>query len=388
MAILKAIQLTTLKDGSHSDGDNLYLRVKGNGRSWVFRYKQAGKVREIGLGSIDTRSLKEARSKANVMRVLIADGQDPMTALRGSETEKPVIFSQYAADYISMKSPEWRNVKHRQQWGNTLAQYAFPVIGDLAPKDVKQSHVLAILEPIWATKTETATRLRQRVEIVLDYAAARDQDEDRNNPARLRGKLDKLLPAPRKITPVTHHPSAPYPDAPAIMAALASKTSLSAYCLRFIVLTACRSGEGRGASWDEIDLVNRMWIIPAERMKANRPHTVPLNDEAVTILQSMAQIRQNKAALVFSHRDAPLSDVTVNKALASVYDGAAVVHGFRSTFRDWAAEQTSYPREICESALAHVNGDKTEAAYRRTDYLVKRAALMAEWGVFCGGDAA
>jgi integrase len=387
MAILKAIQLTTFKDGFHSDGNNLYLRVKAGGRSWVFRYKQSGKVREIGLGSIDTRSLKEARTKANLMRVLVADGQDPMTALREVAPEVVKTFAQYAIDYITMKSPEWRNVKHRQQWGNTLAQYAFPVIGDFSPKDVKQSHVLAILEPIWSTKTETATRLRQRIEIVLDYAAARDQDADRNNPARFRGKLDKLLPAPRKIAPVIHHPSAPYADIPVIMAALRAKTSLSAYCLRFIILTACRSGEGRGAAWDEIDLVNRTWTIPGERMKSNRPHTVPLCNEAMNILQTMSQIRQNRAALVFSHRNAPLSDVTVNKALASVYEGVAVVHGFRSTFRDWAADKTDYPREICESALAHVNGDKTEAAYRRTDYLAKRAVLMNEWGGFCGGVA-
>ena len=382
--ILRARQVDTLADGFHADGGNLYLKVKGKARSWVFRYKQAGKVREIGMGATHTRSLADARDKAALMRQAVAEGTDPAHVIRVKPDSTAMTFKDCALAVIEAKRPGWRNVKHAKQWETTLEQFAYPVIGHKLPADVSLADVKAILLPIWATKTETASRVRQRIEAVLDYAAVHD-DSDRRNPARWKGVMDKVLPAPTKVYKRIHHPAAPYTDVPRIMSALRDKTFLSAYCLRFTILTAARSGEARGALWAEIDLDAKVWTIPASRMKADKEHRVPLCSEAVEILTTMQQWCQPGNDRIFpGERGGLLSDVAVNKTLRTIADGVTV-HGFRSSFRDWGAEQTNIPRAVMEAALAHSNQDKTEAAYMRSDLFERRRELMDAWGRYCAG---
>jgi integrase len=364
--LLTARKVGTVGEGFHSDGGNLYLRVRDtNSRAWVFRYKVAGVVREIGLGATHTRSLAEARVVAEQMRKAVAAGTDPLLVIRQDVPQEPgKTFAQCAAELIEAKRPGWKNAKHAQQWANTLRDYALPVI------------VKSILLPMWATKTETATRLRQRIEMVLDYAAVHDLCDGTRNPARWKGVLDKVLPSPRKVTAREHHAAAPYGDVPRIMAALKDKLHVSAQVLRFTILTGVRSGEARGATWDELDMDAATWVIPKERMKAARPHRVPLSTEAMQIITAMADWRRPGADRVFpGARDGLLSDVAVNKTLHGIAPDVTV-HGFRSSFRVWCEEQTSYPRSVTEAALAHVNADKTEAAYQRSDLFDRRRELM------------
>ena len=379
--------MNTLPAGFHSDGGNLYLRVRdGGSRAWVFRYAMAGKAVEIGLGPLADRSLTQARELAGLMRNALAGGNDPAALVRVKQRDgAATTFREYALELIAAKRSGWRNAKHAAQWPSTLETYAYPVIGDKLPADVSLADVKAILLPIWATKTETATRLRQRIEAVLDYAAVHDDDQSRSNPARWKGVLDKVLPPARKVTKRRHHAAAPYADVPRIMAALRDRNFMSAYCLRFTILTAARSGEARGALWAEIDQEARVWAIPANRMKADNPHRVPLCDEAVAILTLMQQSRQGGCALVFpSPRGGLLSDVALNKGLHIVAPDVTV-HGMRSSFRDWGAERTSFPSAVLELALAHVNRDKVEAAYQRSDLFERRRELMNAWGNYCGG---
>jgi len=387
--LLAARQVDTRKAGNYSDGGNLYLRVKDTGaRSWVFRYKSGGKgkiegkVTELGIGSRDERTLAQARELAGKMRTALADGRNPATLVRTKRNPTAKIFKDCALELIESKRSGWRNAKHVQQWENTLAQYAYPSIGDKLPADISLVNVKAILLPIWTTKTETATRLRQRIEAVLDYAAVHD-GSDRRNPARWKGNLDKILPAARKVTKHVHHAAAPYTDVPKIMSALRKKDFLSAYCLRFTILTAARSGEARGALWNEVDMSERVWIIPANRMKAEREHRVPLCDEAMEILTKMQQWRIDDAERVFQgNRGGLLSDVAVNNTLHAIAP-KATVHGFRSSFREWGAETTMYPSAVLELALAHVNKDKIEEAYQRSDLFAWRRKLMSVWDSYC-----
>ncbi|TSE29333.1 tyrosine-type recombinase/integrase [Tepidimonas taiwanensis] len=387
--ILSARQVASLGPGTHADGANLYLRVRGpDSRAWVFRYKAGARVREIGLGPLHTRSLAEARSLAEQMRKALADGKDPAQLVRRVESEEEKTFARCAAELIESKRAGWRNPKHAQQWANTLRDYAFPKIGNKLPSDVTLTDVMAILGPLWSEKTETATRLRARIEAVLDYAAVHGLCDGTRNPARWRGVLDKLLPQPRKVRTREHHAAAPYSDVPRIMAELKSKAHTSAACLRFLILTAARSGEARGARWDEIDLDTATWSIPAQRMKAARPHRVPLSAPALAILREMAALRGEGAALVFpGARGGLLSDVALNKALHGIAPGATV-HGFRAGFRTWCEEQTHFPRSVSEAALAHVNADKVEAAYQRSDLFDRRRELMDAWGRFATGGGA
>lgn len=382
--LLTARQIDTLPAGFHSDGGNLYLRVRdSSARSWVFRYKLAGKAIELGLGPVDSRSLAQARELANKMRTAIADGKDPAILVRVKRDDKAMTFRDCALALIDSKRSGWRNAKHAQQWENTLEQYAYPTIGDKLPADVTLADVKAILNPIWASKTETATRLRQRIEAVLDYAAVHDDDQGRSNPARWRGVLNKVLPDPEKVRTKTHLASAPYSEVPAIMSALRDKDFLSAYCLRFTILTAARSGEARGALWSEVNMKSRTWTILASRMKAERPHRVPLCDEAMEILTKMQEWRMAGADRVFpGNRGGLLSDVAVNKTLHAVAPDVTV-HGFRSSFRIWGAETTSFPSAALELALAHVNKDKVEEAYQRSDLFERRVELMTAWGRYC-----
>jgi integrase len=382
--LLTAREVDTLPAGFHSDGSNLYLRVRDTGsRAWVFRYKRAGEVIELGLGPVADRSLSQARELAGRMRTALADGRDPAPLVRVKRDSTALTFKNCAEALIEAKRSGWRNVKHVQQWENTLEQYAYPTIGDKLPADVSLADVKAILLPMWATKTETATRLRQRIEGVLDYAAVHEGAHGRYNPAQWRANLDKMLPAARKVTKKVHFAAAPYADVPAIMSTLRDKDFLSAYCLRFTILTAARSGEARGALWSEIDTKARTWTIEASRMKAGRTHRVPLCDEAMAILTKMQQWRQGDAASVFpGARGGLLSDVAVNKALHAIAPDVTC-HGFRSSFREWGAETTAFPSAVLELALAHVNKDKIEEAYQRSDLFERRLELMTAWGKFC-----
>jgi len=380
--IISPNTVKTLPTGFHADGGNLYLRVKDTGsRSWVFRYKQAGKVTELGLGSITSRSLKQARVLASKMRSAIGEGKNPAPLVKEKLDLSAKTFKEWALELIESKRAGWRNVKHAQQWENTLEQFAYPKLGDKIPADISLADVKGILLPMWTTTTETAVRLRGRIESVLDYAAVHE-DADRRNPARWRGNLDKVLPQPKKIAKVKHHPAADYNDVPKIMDELRTKDSLSAYNLRFTILTAARSGESRGALWNEIDIPNKVWTIPAKRMKAEREHKVPLCDEAIELLELMKKWNLGNSEFIFSSRKNFISDSAVNKTLHLINPNITV-HGFRSSFRVWGAETTSTPSAVLELALAHVNQNEVEAAYQRSDLFERRRDLMTSWGNYC-----
>jgi integrase len=382
--VLTARDVTTKPDGFHTDGGNLFLRVRGDSRAWVFLYRKAAKQISIGLGATCSRSLVAARDLADLMRKAIANGKDPANELNSQCEPNAKAFKNYALELIESKRPTWRNVKHAQQWENTLSQYVYPTIGEKYPADISLADIKAILLPLWTTKTETANRLRMRIEAVLDYAAVHEES-DRRNPARWKGNLDMVLPPPRKIKKPTHFASAPYSDVPRIMSELRTKDCLSAYCLRFTILTAARSGEARGALWSEINFDSKSWTIPPERMKAQREHSIPLCEEAIEILKIMQQWRIEGGEWVFSGtRGKFISDVAVNKTLHAIA-ADVTVHGFRSSFRVWGAETTATPSEVLELALAHVNKDKVEEAYQRSELFERRIELMSAWGNYCKG---
>lgn len=388
--LLAARKVDTMEAGFHADGGNLYLRVKDTGaRSWVFRFKSGGKgkiegkVRELGLGSKDDRSLKQARELAKLMREDVAAGRDPADRLTKRDTTAKT-FADHAAELIETKRSGWRNAKHAAQWIATLQQYTYPTIGNKLPADISLADVKAILLPMWATKTETATRLRQRIEAVLDYAAVHELAHGRYNPARWKGNLDQVLPAASKVAKRVHHAAADYADVPGILSVLRDKDFLSAYCLRFTILTAARSGEARGALWNEIDMTAKTWTIPAARMKAGVLQRVPLCDEAMQVLTKMREWRMGDSERVFmGERGGLLSDVAINKTLHSIAPDVTV-HGFRSSFRMWGAETTAYPSAVLEAALAHVNPNEVEASYQRSDLFDRRRELMQAWGNYCG----
>lgn len=291
------------------------------------------------------------------------------------------MFQQCAEHYIEAKRAGWKNAKHAAQWGATLTQYAFPIIGTLNVADVTLPHVLKILEPIWTTKTETASRLRGRIQSVLDYATARGYRTG-DNPARWTGHLKELLPAPGKVARVEHHAALPWQEVGAFMAELRQQAGMGARALELAILTAARSGEVRGATWAEVDLAQAVWTIPANRMKARKEHRVPLSAEAVELLRTLPRIAGSE--LLFPNsKGAALSDMTLSAVLKRM-GRAVTAHGFRSTFRDWAGECTAYPREVIEHALAHQLRDRAEAAYARGTLFDKRRRLMAEWAQFCG----
>ena len=377
---LKAVQINSLPPGTHSDGGNLLLRVRESGsRSWVFRYKQNGRAIELGLGSTSDRTLAEARDTANDMRRAIARGQSPKEVLQIENPGKT--FAEYAHECIEQKKAGWRNNKHASQWTNTLEQYAFPFIGDKSITDIGVDDVKAVLNPIWKGKTETASRVRQRTEAVLNYAFLHE-GIDKSNPARWKGCLDHVFAAPKKVSPVVHFNAIPYTQLPEVMQALRTKNSMSAYCVRWIALTACRSSEARGMTWEEIDMITKTWTIPPNRMKSGREHRVPLNDECIKILATLDQFKSSSNVMVFVNT---LSDVAVSKALKTVSYPEATVHGLRSSFRDWCGDNTNFPREVCEAALAHAVQNQTEAAYRRSDLFEKRRDLMKQWGEYLYG---
>lgn len=345
-----------------------------------------GKRRDIGLGGYPAVTLSGAREAARREREKIREGIDPVEARQAAHRALTAsraaakTFEQCALGYIEAHEAGWRNAKHAQQWGNTLKTYAYPVCGSLMVSEIELPHILKILEPIWITKTETATRVRNRVELVLDWATARGYRQGLN-PARWRGHLDKLLAKPEKVSKTTHYASLPYGEMGGFMKTLRASEGMGARAVELAILTAARSGEVRGATWDEVDLEARMWTIPADRMKAEKEHRVPLSTASVDLLCSLPRVAG--VNLVFTaSKGKPLSDMTLTSVLRRMKLDVTV-HGFRSTFRQWAGEQTNFPREVCEHALAHQLPDKVEAAYQRGDLFVKREKLMAAWADFC-----
>jgi integrase len=365
----------------------LHLQVVPTGaRTWVLRVVVAGKRRDMGLGGFPDVTLAGAREKARAARLQIEQGVDPIEQRREARNvlmatrASAKTFDECVTGLLAAREGEWRNAKHRWQWENTLKTLASPVMGQLRVSDIKLAHVLDVLQPIWIDKTETASRLRGRIEAVLDWATARGY-RDGANPARWKGHLDQLLARPSKIAKPKHYAALPADAMSEFLVRLRASEGTGARALEFAILTAARSGEVRGALWAEIDLETAVWTVPAERMKMKKEHRVPLSPQALRLLRGLPRVKDQE--LVFP---APRGGVLSDMALVAVVRrmGVDVVpHGFRSTFRDWAAERTNFPHELAEMALAHAIESKVEAAYRRGDMLAKRAAMMAAWGAFC-----
>lgn len=378
------------KPGYYGDGAGLWLQVSASGsKSWIFRYTLAGRQREMGLGPTHTVSLASARLQAKEHRLTLRDGKDPLEVRQATRLatalakSRLMTFDQCAAAYIAAHRGSWKNAKHASQWENTLSTYASPIIGALPVAEVDTALVVKVLSPIWQDKTETATRLRGRIESILDWATVSKYRQG-ENPARWRGHLENLLANPSKVARVVHHPALAWREIGAFMAELRQCAGMAARAVEFAILTAARSGEVRGATWDEIDLTTGLWTIPAERMKGKREHRVPLSPPVLALLNATPRLE----ALVFPGRreGVGLSDMSLTAVLRRMGRNEITVHGFRSTFRDWCAESVanSFPREVCEHALAHSLPDKVEAAYRRGDLLEKRVMLMEAWASYCG----
>jgi integrase len=380
------------------DGGGLYLRISLAGsRSWVFRFQLDGKRRDMGLGPYPDVSLAEARRRAIEHRNQRRDGIDPIVAKEARRQAqrladaKGKTFREVAEEFIGPKEAGWRSAKHRQQWRNTLAAYVHPVLGDLPVASIDVGLVLKVVEPIWIEKPETAGRVRGRIEAVLDAATVRGYRQG-PNPAQWKGNLAHILPARAKVKKVEHHAALPFDEVPAFLADLQRQGGIAARALEFIIFSAARLGEAIGATWGEIDFDARVWTVPAERMKAGREHRVPLSDAALAVLERMRPLalmadgKPDPAAPVFPglRRALPLSS-SATWALLRRRMGHTdlTIHGFRSSFRDWCAERTAYPRDVVEMALAHAIESKVEAAYRRGDLFEKRRHLMEAWAQFC-----
>jgi integrase len=381
---LKPVALKkSLAPGKYADGGGLYLQVaSGGARSWIFRFMIDGRARAMGLGSLNDVTLKEARELARECRRFSKRGIDPIEARKAKRFDErlaaatAMTFKACAEAYIDAHKAGWRNPKHAAQWPSTLATYVDPVLGSLPVQAVDVGLVMKVLEPIWQTKPETASRVRGRIESVLDWAMARGYRKG-ENPARWRGHLENLLPKKSKVRRVEHHAALPYAEIAAFMAELHQQDGVAARTLEFAILTAARTSEVIGAKWAEIDLGARLWTIPSTRMKAGREHRVPLSGAAMAVLGQMDRSRDK----VF-----PISNMAMLMLLRRMGRGDLTVHGFRSSFADWCAEQTAFPSEVREMALAHAVGDKVEAAYRRGDLFEKRRQLAEAWATFCEGE--
>jgi integrase len=387
---LKPITLSrAMKPGYHGDGGGLYLQITSAGaKSWIFRFALAGRRREMGVGSFPSISLAAAREGATKARALVKAGKDPIAVREAEraqerlEAAQGVLWGDAVDQFLDAHTDSWRNKKHRQQWRNTLDAYGTPTLGTLAVGSIGTPEVIKVLEPIWYTKPETASRVRGRVERILDWAKVKGFRTG-ENPARWRGHLDKIFPAKTKVRKVKHHSAVPIDDLPAVYSRLCQSKGIAAKAVRFAILTATRPGETAGGLWPEVDRKNALWTLPPERMKADKEHRVTLSREALAILDEMAEIRSGKHLFPGHKSKRPLSLTALSKALGAAGGGDATVHGTaRSTFKDWASERTSFPSEVSEMALAHSIGDKVEAAYRRGELLKKRAALMQAWANF------
>ena len=391
---LNALKVEKAKEpGMYADGGGLYLRVTPQGtKNWVLRYMLDRKPHWMGLGPLQLYGLGEARARALDARRKRHEGIDPIEARRALRAKlrldaaKAITFKQCAESFIASHEAGWRNAKHKYQWRATLASYAYPVIGALPVQAVDTALVLKVLEAIWAAKPETASRVRQRIENILGFAKVRGW-RDGENPARWRGHLDHLLPARSKVHAIEHHAALPYAELPAFVGRLQERPAVAARALEFLILTAARTSEVIGARWNEIDLLDKTWTVPAARMKAHREHRVPLSPRALAILKVMQSDRQSDAndAYVFSGAKAgiPLSNWAMIMLLRRMNGGEFKVHGFRATFKTWASHRTSFQNEIVEASLAHIIGGKVEQAYMRGDMFEKRRRLMQQWATFC-----
>jgi integrase len=379
------------KPGRYHDGFGLVLQItKSGSRSWILRYQRHGRERMLGLGPLHTVTLKEARERAKKARLQLLDGEDPIqarrekriqTRLEAARQANLVTFRAAAERFLAAHEGAWKNAVHREQWRKTLTTYAYPIIGSLPVQAIDTDWVLQVLEPIWTSRQQTAMRLRGRIERILDWAKARGL-RDGENPARWRAHLDKLVQKP--TTKAKHFAAMPYEEVPNFVAELRAREGVAARALEVTILTAARTGEVVGAKWTEIDLAKKLWIVPAERMKSEREHRIPLSPRVMELLADLPREDGNDSVFIGNRAGAPINKTALYTTLQAIRRGSGLtVHGFRSAFRDWCAERTNFPREIAEEALAHVIGDATERAYRRGDVLEKRRQLMTAWAKFC-----
>ena len=387
---LSALKVARAKQpGMYADGGGLYLRVaEGGSKQWVFRYASGTRDRDMGLGPVHTLTLPEAREKAREARLLRLEGIDPieakrarMAALKAADA-RAMTFKQCAEGFIKDNEASWTSARHRQEWVGSLVRLVYPTLGSLPVAAIDTPLVLKVLKPIWEKTPETASRVRGRIENVLGWATVHHYRAG-DNPARWGGLLEHALPARSKIAKVEHHAALPYAEIGAFVAELRQDSGVAAACLQFITLTAARLDEARSATWDEIDLPNRIWIVPARRMKADKEHRVPLSAGAVVILKQMQEIRQSDYVFPGRLEGRPIGDNTIWRLAKEAAGSDITIHGLRSSFRDWAAERTSFPREVAEMALAHAIPNAVEAAYRRGDLFEKRRRLMDAWAEFC-----
>lgn len=405
---LTALEVQKLAKGTerayHGDGGGLWLQVSPGGASWVFRYrsrnerddKGRARLKEMGLGPLHTVGLAKARERAREARELLLEGKDPLAERKAArqaavlEAAKAMTFKQCAEAYIASQEAGWRNAKHRAQWSATLETYVYPVFGQLPVQSIDVGLVLKAIEPIWTAKPETASRVRGRIDSVLNWATVREYRQG-ENPARWRGHLKEVLLAPTRAKEAVrlktgrdeHHAALPFAKLGNFMADLRQQDGNAARALEFAILTAARTGEVIGARWDECDLASRVWTIPAARMKARKEHRVPLSDAALAIVEKMAKTRSGDYVFPGARAGQPLSNMALLMTLRRMNRGDLTAHGFRSTFRDWAAERTAFPAEVAELALAHAVGNKVEAAYRRGDLFGKRRQLAEAWARYC-----
>jgi integrase len=379
--------------GFYADGGCLYLDFKDPpSKNWVLRYTRVGQTHDHGLGPYPVVSLAEARRARDAALAKLRGGVDPIEEKRASklagklERARAMTFRQCAEAYIAAHEKSWRNAKHAAQWPATLAAYVYPVFGDLPVAAIDTGLVIKAIEPIWAEKTETASRVRGRIEAVLAWATVREYRRG-DNPAAWRNHLENLLPAKGKIAPVKNHEALPYPELPGFMGVLAEHTAIGALALRFAILTVTRTGETLGARWEEINFTEKLWTIPAGRMKGGREHRVPLSEPALAILATLRQLPPSPFVFPADNPRRPVSNMIMLMMLRRLERHDLTVHGFRSTFSDWCAEKTGFPSEVREMALAHAVGNKVEAAYRRGDLFEKRRELMRVWAAYCTGPA-
>jgi integrase len=375
--------------GRYHDGHGLYLQVRNaNNKSWLLRFERGGVERWLGLGPTHIYNLKQAREKARDARALLHDGTDPIEDRKAKKAEralaaaKTITFRECAEAFIAANEGAWKNAKHATQWTATLKTYVYPRIGNLPIANIDTGLVLKCIDPIWRDKTETASRVRGRIESILGWATVRNYRTG-DNPARWRGHLEHALPDKNELAKVNHHSALPYTEIPAFLALLRQRDGVAARALELAILTAARTGEVIGAKWDEIDLGAKLWTIPVGRMKGGREHKVPLTTRAVELLQALPTEGGNGVVFIGPRPGSGLSNMSMTAVLRRMGYGHVTVHGFRSSFRDWAAEQTNYPNHVVEAALAHAIGDKVEAAYRRGDLLAKRRQLAEAWSRYC-----
>jgi integrase len=386
---IKSVESNRRKPGMYADGGGLYLRVaEGGSKQWIFRYAVNGRLRDMGIGPEHTLTLAEARERATEARKLRLDGIDPIEHKRAQRAAlqaaaaKAMTFKQCAEGFIRDNERKWDNAKHRDEWKTTLEKYVYPILGNLPVAAIDTPLVLKVIKPLWERVPETASRVRGRIENILGWATVHHYRAG-DNPARWRGHLKHALPARSEIAKVEHHPALPYAQIGTFMANVRRQESVGARCLEFIALTVARSGEAINATWNEINMAARVWTIPAARMKARKEHRVPLSDAATAVLENMRAVCHSDYIFPGAREGRPVGENTPAR-LARLAAGTDItVHGLRSTFRDWVAECTAFPRELAEVALAHAVGSDVERAYQRSDLLAKRAKLMQAWADYC-----